>query len=276
MNYEVSDIKKDIVDVSQHTPVVIDFWAEWCGPCKVLGPVIEKLASKAKGRWKLVKVDLENPNNQQLAAQFQIRSIPAVRMIFQGKMLGEFNGALPETQIKQWLDEHLPISQERDEEDDDSLLLAAIESGDRNKSREILLSQYSEDPENDELKIALAMQLLPDRLEDAEKLVGSVQVPERFSLETEAVQTIKHLNDIQKGKVELPESEKATLYRNAAESIFALNFDDAANKFINVLMIDRSLDEDGARKACVALFRMLGDKHPVSLAYRRRFSMALY
>ena len=101
MNYEVSDIKKDIVDVSQHTPVVIDFWAEWCGPCKVLGPVIEKLASKAKGRWKLVKVDLENPNNQQLAAQFQIRSIPAVRMIFQGKMLGEFNGALPETQIKQ-------------------------------------------------------------------------------------------------------------------------------------------------------------------------------
>ena len=174
------------------------------------------------------------------------------------------------------MDEHLPISQERDEEDDDSLLLAAIESGDRNKSREILLSQYSEDPENDELKIALAMQLLPDRLEDAEKLVGSVQVPERFSLETEAVQTIKHLNDIQKGEVELPESEKATLYRNAAESIFALNFDDAANKFINVLMIDRSLDEDGARKACVALFRMLGDKHPVSLAYRRRFSMALY
>ena len=93
------------------------------------------------------------------------------------------------------MDGHLPISQETHEEDDDLLLLAAIESGDRNKSREILISQYSDDPENDELKIALAMQLLPDRLEDAEKLAGSVQVPERFSLETEAVQTIKQLND---------------------------------------------------------------------------------
>lgn len=142
-----------------------------------------------------MKVDLENPNNQQLAAQFQIRSIPAVWMIFQGKMPDEFNGALPEAQIKQWLDEHLPISQETHEEDDDSLLLATIESGERNKSREILLSQYSDDPENDELKIALAMQLLPDRLEGAKKLTASVQVPERFSVETEVVQTIKQLND---------------------------------------------------------------------------------
>lgn len=276
MSYEVNDIKTDIIDVSQHTPVVIDFWAEWCGPCRVLGPVIEKLASQAKGRWKLVKVDLENPNNQPLAAQFQIRSIPAVRMIFQGKLLGEFNGALPESQIKQWLDAHLPKSHQAEDDDEEALLTAAIESGDRSKSRKIAYSQYKEDRENDELKITLAMQLLPDKLTEAEKLMESLKEPERYSIEKEVLQTINHLWSVKKGKISLPDSGSATQYRDAANNLFKERFDDAAEGFIQVLMADRSLDDDGARKACVALFRMLGDKHPVSQKYRRRFSMALY
>jgi putative thioredoxin len=276
MNYEVNDIKTDIIDASQHTPVIIDFWAEWCGPCRVLGPVIEKLATQAKGRWKLVKVDLENPNNQPLAAQFQIRSIPAVRMIYQGKLLGEFNGALPESQIKQWLDAHLPKSDNANDDDDEELLLAAIESGDRNKSRKIALKQFNEDRENDELKIVLAMQILPDKLSEAEKLMESLQEPERFTIEQDVIKTIKHLWSVKKGKIELPDSDSARRYREAANNLFKERFDDSAEGFIQVLMADRSLDDDGARKACVALFRILGDKHPVSQTYRRRFSMALY
>ena len=276
MSYEVNDIKTDIIDASQHTPVIIDFWAEWCGPCRVLGPVIEKLATQAKGRWKLVKVDLENPNNQALAAQFQIRSIPAVRMIYQGKLLGEFNGALPESQIKQWLDAHLPKSDNASDDDDEALLLAAIESGDRTKSRKIALQQYNEDRESDELKIALAMQLLPDNLSEAEKLMESLQEPERFTIEQDVIETIKHLWSVKKGKIELPDSDSARRYREAANNLFKERFDDSAEGFIQVLMADRLLDDDGARKACVALFRILGDKHPVSQKYRRRFSMALY
>lgn len=276
MSYEVNDIKTDIIDASQHTPVIIDFWAEWCGPCRVLGPVIEKLATQAKGRWKLVKVDLENPNNQPLAAQFQIRSIPAVRMIYQGKLLGEFNGALPESQIKQWLDAHLPKSDNASDDDDEALLLAAIESGDRTKSRKIALQQYNEDRESDELKIALAMQLLPDNLSEAEKLMESLQEPERFTIEQDVIETIKHLWSVKKGKIELPDSDSARRYREAANNLFKERFDDSAEGFIQVLMADRLLDDDGARKACVALFRILGDKHPVSQKYRRRFSMALY
>lgn len=249
MSYEVNDIKTDIIDVSQHTPVVIDFWAEWCGPCRVLGPVIEKLASQAKGRWKLVKVDLENPNNQPLAAQFQIRSIPAVRMIFQGKLLGEFNGALPESQIKQWLDAHLPKSHQAEDDDEEALLTAAIESGDRSKSRKIAYSQYKEDRENDELKITLAMQLLPDKLTEAEKLMESLKEPERYSIEKEVLQTINHLWSVKKGKISLPDSGSATQYRDAANNLFKERFDDAAEGFIQVLMADRSLDED--RKSVV-------------------------
>lgn len=276
MSYEVNDIKTDIIDASQHTPVIIDFWAEWCGPCRVLGPVIEKLATQAKGRWKLVKVDLENPNNQPLAAQFQIRSIPAVRMIYQGKLLGEFNGALPESQIKQWLDAHLPKSDHANDDDNEALLLAAIESGDRNKSRKIALKQYKEDRENDELKIVMAMQLLPDNLSEAEKLMESLQEPERFTIEQDVIETIKHLWSVEKRKIELPDSDFARQYSEAANNLFKERFDDSAEGFIQVLMADRLLDDDGARKACVALFRILGDKHPVSQKYRRRFSMALY
>jgi putative thioredoxin len=276
MSYEVNDIKTDIIDASQHTPVVIDFWAEWCGPCRVLGPVIEKLATQAKGRWKLVKVDLENPNNQPLAAQFQIRSIPAVRMIYQGKLLGEFNGALPEAQIKQWLDAHLPKSDNANDDDDEEQFLAAIESGDRSKSRKIALKQFNEDRENDKLMAVLAMQILPDKLSEAEKLMESLQEPERFTIEQDVIKTIKHLWSVKKGKIELPDSDSARRYREAANNLFKEQFDDSAEGFIQVLMADRMLDDDGARKACVALFRILGDKHPVSQTYRRRFSMALY
>lgn len=281
MSYEVKDIKKDIVDVSEHIPVVIDFWAEWCGPCRVLGPAIEKLASKAKGRWKLVKADLENPNNKSLAEQFQIRSIPAVRMIYQGKLVAEFNGALPEAEIKKWLANHLPAidgeDQDQDQENDDEANLnAAIEVGDRVRSREAALNLYNEDPENDEWKVTLALQFLPDQIEDAEKLINSLQEPERFMIEKEAVETISRLKTISDGEYSLPDSKPAVRYREAAVSLFQGQFDEAIKGFIDVLIADRELDDEGARKACVALFRFLGDKHPVSQDYRRQFSMALY
>lgn len=276
MSYEVKDIKAEIVDVSQHTPVVIDFWAEWCGPCRTLGPVIEKLAKKAKGRWKLVKVDLENPNNQSLAAQFQIRSIPAVRMLYQGKLLAQFDGALPEHEVKKWLLENLPKQNGADDEDVEALLLAAIESGDREASRRAALTCYKDDPENDEMKVALVMQLLPDEPEDAEKLMASLQDTEKYLIEKEVIRTIARLRDVANGDVELPDSEAAREYRSAARYLLNQEFDLAAESFINVLVADRSLDDEGARKASIALFRMLGDKHPVSRGYRRRFSMALY
>ncbi|TVQ65145.1 MAG: thioredoxin [Balneolaceae bacterium] len=276
MSYEVTDIKTDIIDASQHTPVVLDFWAEWCGPCRTLGPVIERLASKAGNRWKLVKVDLENPNNQSLAAQFQIRSIPAVRMIFQGKLLGQFDGALPEPEIKKWLDAHLPEAPPSEEEALREDFEEAIAAGDRDRALAIARKLADAEPESDELKAELALQLLPAQITEAKEVMDSLKNPEAFLLEKEMLDTIVRLAGISSGDVPLPGNGLSIPYREAAVHLMEGRFSEAAEGMINVLMADRSFEDDGARKACVALFRILGEKHPVTRDYRRRFSMALY
>ncbi len=276
MDFELKDIRRDIIEPSQHTPVVLDFWAEWCGPCRALGPVLEKLASTAGGRWKLVKVDVEKPENQQLAGQFQIQSIPAVRMLYQGKLIGHFDGALPEAAVKNWLKENLPDTGEEQDEETDGLE-QYIEQGNREAALEIAKKNYEKDNSSDENKVQLAMLLLPDDIETASKLMGSVSETTKYEIEKEAIETISHLKDIADGKVS-PEGKNETVerYRGAAKAVFSNNYEEAVQILLEIMMADRSFDEDGSRKACVALFKFLGEKHPVSQSYRRRFSMALY
>jgi len=98
MGNTVLDFQKDVLGTSKKIPVVVDFWAEWCGPCRILGPVLEKLAAEANGAWRLVKINTEE--QQQIAIQFGIRSIPAVKMFSNGQVVAEFVGALPEVQVR--------------------------------------------------------------------------------------------------------------------------------------------------------------------------------
>ena len=101
-----TDFSEEVLETSKQIPVLVDFWAEWCGPCRILGPILEKLAGEASGEWKLVKVNTElHPD---LAQAFDLRGIPAVKLFSQGEPIAEFTGALPEAQVRDWLGANLP------------------------------------------------------------------------------------------------------------------------------------------------------------------------
>lgn len=97
-----------VIEASHRKPVLVDFWAPWCGPCRVLGPTLKKLAQESKGAWRLVKINTDS--FQELSRQYRIQSIPAVKLFYQGEIVGEFVGALPEASLRRWLAEHLPVT----------------------------------------------------------------------------------------------------------------------------------------------------------------------
>lgn len=103
---ELIDFQSDVIEASKTTPVLVDFWAEWCGPCVQLSPTLEKLAKEAGDSWNLLKVNTES--QPELAAEYGIRSIPNVKLFVNGEISGEFVGALPEEEIKRWLESNIP------------------------------------------------------------------------------------------------------------------------------------------------------------------------
>lgn len=102
----MADFDQDVIEKSHSKPVVVDFWAPWCGPCRILGPAIKKLARESKGAWRLVKINVDAHGD--LAVRFGVRGIPAVKMFHDGQVVAEFTGALSEPQLRQWLTDNLP------------------------------------------------------------------------------------------------------------------------------------------------------------------------
>ena len=185
MDFELKDFREDVIEASKTTPVVIDFWAEWCGPCRTLGPTIEKLAGEAQGRWKLVKVDVEE--NQQLAAQFQIRSIPAVKMVFEGKLVSEFSGALPEHEIKKWLDENLPPAEE--ETAAVEVIEEALRQGERGYALRVAQQLAFDQPDNKDIVARMAMLYLPTEMDAASGVMDDIIDEPKYQIEKETLET---------------------------------------------------------------------------------------
>ena len=142
----VENFETEVVAASMNTPVLVDFWAPWCGPCKSLGPVLEKLETEYAGRFKLAKVDSDQ--EQQLAAMFGIRSIPTCVLLMNGQPVDGFTGALPEGKVREFLDKHVPSAEEALAEEEEEQALDALAEGDTDTALEKLQHAVATDPAN--------------------------------------------------------------------------------------------------------------------------------
>ena len=166
----------DVIEASKEIPIIVDFWAPWCGPCKQLGPTLEKVVSEAAGAVKLVKIDIDQ--NPQIAQQLRVQSIPAVYAFYQGRPVDGFQGALPESQLKEFVKKLTDAAGSTQTSPIDEALEQAkvlIEAGDNAQAEALLEQILQHAPDNAEAKISLARLALDSgQLERAQNLINEL------------------------------------------------------------------------------------------------------
>ena len=154
----LANFETEVIEASQTVPVLVDFWAPWCGPCKTLGPVLEKVEAAYAGRFKLVKINTED--EQQLAQAFGIRSIPTCVLMMNGQPVDGFMGVQPEGQLRAFLDKHVPSAEALQAEEQEEEAQEALAEGDADTALEKLQHAVATDPANDEARFGRARWLM--------------------------------------------------------------------------------------------------------------------
>ncbi|GLQ95988.1 thioredoxin [Dyella mobilis] len=273
------NFESEVLQASLQTPVLVDFWATWCGPCKSLGPLLEKLANEYNGAFRLAKVDVDQ--HQELAGMFGIRSIPTVMLVKDGQILDGFAGALPEGQLREFLSRHMePLQGDLDEAPDAE---APLESPEQTILR--LQQQIAADPDRGELKLDLAIALAQaGQASAAEAELNAL--PANLATDARAVRLRSQLDLIRslEGKPSLDALQQrvhADPQDWEAHDLLGVRLllgdDPAAGLEHWLLVLEKARDwSDGqAKKRLIAAFNTLDDAELVG-RYRRRMSSLLF
>jgi putative thioredoxin len=267
--HDIVDFPRDVLARSRVLPVVVDFWAEWCGPCRVLGPVLESLAEAAGGAWELKKLNTEDFPD--IATQYGVQSIPCVMLFMDGRVVDEFVGALPEQAVLAWLDKALPDPFAHDVARAE--LLHA--GGQVEDARAILEMVLDARPSHEAASVLLAATLFFADRARALALVASIETGPAAE-RAEAIRQFAALLSALDEPQALAEGPMRDQYREALNALGRMDFTAALERFIEVLRRDRYYMNDSARKACIAIFKFLGEDHDTTRAFRREFDRSFY
>jgi putative thioredoxin len=276
------NFETEVLQASLATPVLVDFWAEWCEPCKTLGPMLEKLAAEYNGAFRLGKVDVEA--HQQLAGMFGIRSIPTVMLVKGGEIVDGFAGALPEGELRGFLSRHVqPLESDADAPVDDEAAAAVVESPEQAIAR--LQLEIAAAPDQAGLKLDLALALMrAGQVQPAETELNGL--PANLATDARAVRLRSQLDlaAALEGAPSLAELQQRVQVdaqdwpaRDLLGVRLLLEDDPAAglDQFLAILERARDWNEGAAKKRLLAAFATLDDAELVG-RYRRRMASLLF
>ncbi len=292
----VANFETEVVEASMTTPVLVDFWAPWCGPCKSLGPVLEKLEAAYNGRFKLVKINSDE--EQELAGAFGIRSIPTCVLMVGGKPADGFMGAQSEGQVKAFLDKHVPAENELEAQAEEEEALQALDDGDVEAALNKLQQAVETDPNNDDARFDLVKLLLEMGLEDEAKVAfapviakaAGVRKLDSLNHWIKALDSVAHFADQTSAEAQF--LSKIAANKRDFDARFGIaqlrmaeqRWTDAMDELLEILMRDKTWNSDLARKTYVAVLDIIEPpkpkvaegqippEDPTVVTYRRRLS----
>ncbi len=271
----LENFQQVILEGSLKQPILVDFWADWCAPCKVLMPILEKLANEFQGQFILAKVNIEE--QPELAQQFQVRSVPTVILVGEGKLLDQFDGVKPESEIRAFLKQHLtnPVDALKEQ------VKQHISAGELDEAQEMLQYAISQLPEDINLQIDLARVLLQKNLAtDAKAVLENLPEADKARPDVKGLMAGLKFSEAAPSAEKLAElgerEDSEANYLKAMAALLQSDHEQALERLLNLLRDDRSYQEGVAHKRLLEVFAMLGEGNPLVIKARRKLYTLMY
>ena len=265
-----ADFEYQVLTYSQHIPVVVDFWAEWCVPCRTLGPMLERLTLEAEGSFRLAKVNVDqNPN---LALRYNVRSIPSVKAFRDGKMVSEFVGMQPEPKLREWLRAFAPSST-------DLLLekgLSLISEGEWVAAEAAFQEVLKENPDSAPALFGLAKSTLAQgQVDEAQRILQTLPSSREFA-KAETLLPLTQALISQQNRENNHDNPLEAAYQRALRLILRGNFAASLDGLLDILREDKRYRDGEIRQVILGLFELIGEEHALTRQYRQELASVLF